>query len=63
MKTANKDVNKLINNLVKCGWEYVNRSNHPLLISPNGKKIFVSSSPSDKGYLRVLKGRIKRALR
>lgn len=63
MKTNNKDVNKYINSLLKFGWSFVGRGNHPMLLSPKGRKIFVSSTPRDQGYLRVLKGRVNRALK
>ena len=46
--SSDKDINKLVTRMCKIGWRFINRKKHGALITPNGKKITVPSSPSDR---------------
>ncbi|AGP86609.1 hypothetical protein I607_14120 [Alteromonas mediterranea U4] len=46
--SSDKDINKLVSRMCKIGWRFNNRKKHGALITPNGKKITVPSSPSDR---------------
>jgi hypothetical protein len=45
--SADKDINNEINMLIENGWGYISRKKHGALISPNGFKLSVPSTPSD----------------
>ncbi len=59
MVCNNKDVRKYVRSLEKIGWSIIKGKRHPRLLHPGGKRwISISCTPRDKGYLRVLKGRV-----
>lgn len=53
--TNNKDFNTLINILKRNGWACQNRKKHNVVISPFGKKVFFSKTPSDYRALNNFK--------
>lgn len=58
---SDKDVNKLIKGLIKQGWVFTKGKKHGKLISETiTEPIVISSSPSDKHYLAIVKQLIKR---
>lgn len=58
---SNKDVNKLIKGLIKQGWVFTRGKKHGKLTSDMAAEpIIISSSPSDKRYLAIVKQLIKR---
>ena len=59
--SSNKDFNRLIKDLIKNDWCFVRKRKHGMLISPNGRKLKVSRSPSDCRALQSLKADIRRA--
>lgn len=44
---TNKDVQKLVRQMVVGGWCFVNKRKHGVLIDPLGRKLIIPSSPSD----------------
>jgi hypothetical protein len=44
----NKEVSALVQTLVKSGWQYMNGRKHGKLIAPNGRKLAVPGTPSDR---------------
>lgn len=59
--SSDKDIHRLIRNLVSQGWQFKRRSKHGRLISPSGAAITVSTSPGDTKTLQILRSRIRRA--
>jgi hypothetical protein len=58
---SDKDVNKLIKDLIKKGWVFTKGKKHGKLTSDrSAKPIFISSSPSDKRYFAIVKQHVKR---
>ncbi len=58
---SDKDVNKLIRGLVKQGWVFTRGKKHGKLTAETIiEPIIISSSPSDKRYLTIVKQLIKR---
>lgn len=58
--TSNKDFNVYIKQLCKAGFTFIHGKNHSKLLAPSGKRIVVSSSPSDKRALDNFKRYIRR---
>lgn len=58
---SDKDVNKFIKSLIKQGWTYTKGKKHGKL-SPDftDMVVIISSSPSDRLYLTVLKQFLRR---
>lgn len=53
---SNKDIQKLVNSLIKKNWQYQPGKKHGSLRSPKGMKITIPGSPSDKrAYRNFLK--------
>lgn len=46
--SSDKDIQKFVAMLIRSGWVYMRGSKHGKLRSPEGKKITVPGSPSDK---------------
>lgn len=44
----NKEIAALVRTLVKKGWQYMNGKKHGQLIAPNGRKLAVPGTPSDR---------------
>ncbi len=56
METNNKELNKMIRDLVNIGWRYVIGKKHIKMYSPDSLKILVvSKTPSDFRVLRKLR--------
>jgi hypothetical protein len=63
MKTycSDKDVNKFVKSLIKQGWTYTKGKKHGKLSADfTDLTVTISSSPSDRRYLMVLKQLLKR---
>lgn len=45
--SSNKDINKLVNTLIKRGWFVRDGKKHASIISPEGRKVIIPSTPSD----------------
>jgi len=60
---SNKDIDKLIRQLVREGWNYRRGTKHGRLITPDGmRKLTVSKSPSDIRSFQSVQRDIKRAI-
>ncbi len=58
---ADKDVDKFIKTLIKQGWEFTRGKKHGKLTADfTALTIVISSSPSDRRYLVILKQLIRR---
>lgn len=58
---SDKDVNKYIKSLVKQGWTFTKGKKHGKLSADfTSMKIPISSSPSDRRYLTILKQKLRR---
>ncbi len=44
----NKEIQKLVARLIRNGWQCVRGAKHTKLLAPNGKRITVPSTPSDR---------------
>ncbi|NOI77514.1 hypothetical protein F0224_17670 [Vibrio coralliilyticus] len=44
----NKEIQKLVARLIRNGWQCVRGAKHAKLLAPNGKRITVPSTPSDR---------------
>lgn len=54
--SSDKDIHKLVCSLIKKNWRYQRGTKHGSLRSPNGLKITISGSPSDRrAYRNFLK--------
>lgn len=61
--TTNKDVNKVIQQLVKNDWEFRYGSKHGKLLCPDGiQQITVAMSPSDHRYSTTFRQAVRRCL-
>lgn len=49
--STDKDINKLVRRLVQLGWSVKKGKKHPLLSSPQGKRMPIPSTPSDRRAL------------
>lgn len=43
-----KDINKKVKDLLKFGWRFKTGKKHSAIISPNGFRLSISSTPSDR---------------
>lgn len=58
---SDKDVNKFVKSLIKQGWTYTKGKKHGKLTADfTDVKLTISSSPSDRLYLTVLKQLMRR---
>lgn len=46
-----KDINHEVKALVKAGWAYLQKRKHGLIIAPNGHRVIVPGTPSDRRSL------------
>ena len=54
--SSNKDIQKLVNILIKQKWQYQRCKKHGSLLSPKGIRITIPGSPSDRrAYRNFLK--------
>ncbi len=54
--SSNKDIQKLVNSLIKQKWQYQRGKKHGSLLSPKGIRITIPGSPSDRrAYRNFLK--------
>lgn len=44
----NKEIAALVRTLVNKGWQYMNGKKHGKIIAPNGRKLAVPGTPSDR---------------
>lgn len=58
--SSDKDIHHLICQLVRENWMFRRCRKHGLVISPNGKRVFVSNTPSDTRAFQNFKKDIKR---
>lgn len=61
--SSSKDVNKLIKNLIKLGWSVREGKRHNSIISPRGKRITFSSTPSDYRVFKKFRAQIRNELK
>lgn len=43
--SSNKDIDKFVRKLLRSGWSLIRTKRHPVIKSPDGKRIAVPSSP------------------
>jgi len=61
--TTDKDVNKVIQHLVKNDWEFRYGSKHGKLLCPDGvQKLTVAMTPSDHRYSTICRQSVRRCL-
>jgi hypothetical protein len=58
--SSDKRIALLVRNLIRQGWAYQNKGRHGKIISPNGKKFPVPSTPSDHRAFENFKHDIKK---
>ena len=58
----NKDINCMVKQLIKEGWIALRKSGHTRIQSPSGRKLTVSSTPSDVRAVNNFKSDIRRAV-
>jgi predicted RNA binding protein YcfA (HicA-like mRNA interferase family) len=58
--STSKDCQQFITALVRAGWQFYRRGKHGKLVSPEGKLLVVSQSPSDWRTLRNLRAEFRR---
>ncbi|EGR2287798.1 hypothetical protein D0815_20175 [Vibrio parahaemolyticus] len=58
----NKDIQKLVCQLIKCNWQFQRRKKHGSICSPTGKRYTVPSTPSDKRAFRNFSKDIQRSV-
>jgi len=56
----NKEINSYVKQLLKADWTLVRHKNHPIIKSPNGRRIAVPSSPSVKSSVEDFFHAVKR---
>lgn len=61
--SSDKDIQKCVVTLIRSGWVYMRGRKHGKLVSPEGKKIAVPGSPSDKRAYKNFVRDIKRLAR
>jgi len=49
--SSDKDINNEVKTLVKTGWAYFRKKKHGLIIAPNGHRVIVPGTPSDRRSL------------
>jgi predicted RNA binding protein YcfA (HicA-like mRNA interferase family) len=58
----NKEINRMVRELLRDGWKFETRTKHKKVISPNGRTIVISGSPSDQNAHRQFERDIRRVL-
>lgn len=62
--SSDKDINRLVRNLIADGWRFKWGSKHGKLLTPNGAGfVIISSTPSDHRTLRNLQRDLRRAVK
>lgn len=51
---ANKDIQKLVLEMIGKSWSFKNKRKHGVLIAPTGQRVIIPSSPSDfRAYINL----------
>jgi hypothetical protein len=61
--SSSKDVNQMIKNLLKSGWQFKKGKCHGAIISPRGQRITFSSTPSDYRVFKKFRAQIRNEMK
>lgn len=61
--SSSKDVNRLVMSLIKFGWQVKTGKRHNRIISPRGRKVTFSSTPSDFRVFKNFRSQIRNEIK